>query len=146
MVSLFIILGEGRGVSRCQRRACTVSCFRSRLLRSSSCVFCLFVVFFLHLLSRICPDCPCMKLFLVPYSFSVFCCSRCVQVQALQHYSKESQISVGWLAGVRVGNKGLVLQKSGLRVWLLITGFDHWEASTEASHCFTPDWLKLLPS
>ena len=44
---------------------------------------------------------------------------------------------LGWLAGVRVGNKGFVLQKSGLWVWLLIKGFDHWEASTEASHCFT---------
>ena len=32
-------------------------------------------VFFI-LLSRICPICACMQLFLVPYNFFVFCCSR----------------------------------------------------------------------
>ena len=30
----------------------------------------------LYLLSRICPNCTCTQLFLVPYSFFVFCCSR----------------------------------------------------------------------
>ena len=32
--------------------------------------------FFFILLSRICPICACMQLFLVPYNFFVFCCSR----------------------------------------------------------------------
>ena len=30
----------------------------------------------LYLLSRICPNCTCTQLFLVPYSFFVSCCSR----------------------------------------------------------------------
>ena len=40
-------------------------------------VFCIF-------LSIICPNCACTQLFFVPYSFFVFCCSRFVQMQALQ--------------------------------------------------------------
>ena len=39
---------------------------------------------FCILLSIICPNCACTHLFLVPHSFFVFCCSRIVQVQALQ--------------------------------------------------------------
>ena len=37
-----------------------------------------FVVFWslLYLLSRICPNCACTQLFLVPYNFFVFCCFR----------------------------------------------------------------------
>ena len=31
---------------------------------------------FLYLLSRNCPSCTCTQLFLVPYSFFVFCCLR----------------------------------------------------------------------
>ena len=30
----------------------------------------------LYLLSRICTNCTCMQLFLIPYSFFVFCCAR----------------------------------------------------------------------
>ena len=41
--------------------------------------FCIF-------LSRICSNCACTHLFLVPYSFFVFCCSRC------KHCSKGSQV------------------------------------------------------
>ena len=38
----------------------------------------LFVSFLVsvYLLSRICPKCPCMQLFLMPSSFFVFCCSK----------------------------------------------------------------------
>ena len=46
--------------------------FRSRLFRSGSWVFWSFCI----LLSIICPNCTCTQLFLVPYSFFVFCCSR----------------------------------------------------------------------
>ena len=39
-------------------------------------------------LSIFCPNCACMQLFLVPYSFLLSCC----QMQALQHSSKGSQV------------------------------------------------------
>ena len=42
-------------------------------------------------LSIICPKCTCTQLFLVPYSFFVFCCSRrCLS--RCQHCSKGSQV------------------------------------------------------
>ena len=87
--------GEGRGVSRgwAGRVAqvvcpplCGVVCrgmcstlpllqtpyFCSLLFRSGSWAFWVF----LYLLSRICPNCTCMQLFLVPYSFFVLCSLR----------------------------------------------------------------------
>ena len=56
----------------CVQGACAVPCFCSGLFRSggwslwSLCI----------LLSRICPNCACTQLFLIPYSFFVFCRSR----------------------------------------------------------------------
>ena len=41
--------------------------------------------------SRICPSCACTQLFLVPYSFFVFCCSR-RGVSRCKHCSKGSQV------------------------------------------------------
>ena len=38
--------------------------------------FLLFVCLFVSFGSRICPNCTCMQLVLVPYSFFVFCSSR----------------------------------------------------------------------
>ena len=94
--SLFLIWGEGRGVSRgraggmaqvfcpplrwcCVQGACAVPCFcsRHRVFAPGSSkvavgIFGLFVTFG----SRICPNCACTQLFLVPYSFFVFCYSR----------------------------------------------------------------------
>ena len=46
---------------------------------------------FCILLSIICPKCTCTQLFLVPYGFSVFCCSR-RGVSGRQHCSKGSQV------------------------------------------------------
>ena len=48
----------------------------------------------LYLLSRICPNCACRQLFLVPYSFLVFCCWR-RGVSRCQHCSKGSQVPAG---------------------------------------------------
>ena len=58
--------------------ACAVPCFCFRIFKSGSWVF----LVSLNLLSRICPNCACMQLFLVPYSFFELCClkrgvSRC---------------------------------------------------------------------
>ena len=50
-------------------------CFCSWLFRSDSWV-CLFFFCLFDLWSRICPNCTWVKLFLVPYSLFVFCCSR----------------------------------------------------------------------
>ena len=51
--------------------------------------FCVCV--FLYLLSRMCPNCTCMQLCLVPDSFFVFCCWRkCVS--KCKHGSKASQV------------------------------------------------------
>ena len=44
---------------------------------------------FLYLLFRICPNCPCMLLFLVPNSFFVFCCWRRAG-STWNSYSKET--------------------------------------------------------
>ena len=71
--------GQGRGQLRdyvhtlrgVVKGACSVPCFCSWLFRSGC-----WVLVFLYLLSRICPNCACTQLFLVPYSFFVFCCSR----------------------------------------------------------------------
>ena len=51
---------------------------------------------FCILLSIICPNCECMQLFLVPYSFFVFCCSR-------RHLSMQKLCSKGsQVPGLRV--------------------------------------------
>ena len=50
-----------------------------------------------------------------------------------------------WLAGVRVGNQNLFLQKQSHVFWLLNTVFNHWGAGTEASHCLKPHELKQPP-
>ena len=49
-----------------------IPCFCSRLFKGGSSVFESFCIF----LRRICPNCACTELFLVPYSFFVFCCWR----------------------------------------------------------------------
>ena len=64
--------------------ACAVSCFCSRLLKSGIGGFDLFW-------SRICPNYTCMGLFLVPYSFFVFCCWR-RGVSRCKHCSKGFQV------------------------------------------------------
>ena len=46
----------------------------------------------LYLLSRICPTWSCTQLFLVPYSFFVFCCWR-RGVSRCKHSSKGSQVT-----------------------------------------------------
>ena len=86
--SLFLILGEGRGVSRNRlegwlrwywvQGAHAVPCFLLWALQKWQLGF----LGSLYLLSRICPNCKCTQLFLVAYSFVVFCCwkrgvSRC---------------------------------------------------------------------
>ena len=43
------------------------------------------------LLSIICPNCACTQLFLVPYNFFVFCCSR-RHLSRCKHCSKRSQV------------------------------------------------------
>ena len=58
------------GGMRCTLLLLPTPCFCSRLFRSGRWGFGLI------LSPRICPDCTCMHLFLVPYSFFVFCCSR----------------------------------------------------------------------
>ena len=55
----------------------------------------------LYLLSRICPNRPCMPLFLAPYSFLVFCCLR-RGMSRREHRSKGPEVSaclstyLGW--------------------------------------------------
>ena len=49
------------------------TCFYSRLFKCRSWVF---WVTFVSFVSRICPNCSCTQLFLVPNSFFVFCCWR----------------------------------------------------------------------
>ena len=51
----------------------------------------LFFWYFCILLSIICPNCICMQLFLVSYSFFVFCCSR-RHLSRCKHCSKGSQV------------------------------------------------------
>ena len=46
---------------------------------------------FLVFLSIICPNCACTQLFLVPYSFFVFCCSK-RRLSRCRHCSKVSQV------------------------------------------------------
>ena len=46
----------------------------------------------LCLLSRICLNCACMQLFLVPYSFFVFCCSKRGMSRCKLHCPKGSQV------------------------------------------------------
>ena len=59
------------------RRICTSlaakTCFYSRLFKSRSWIF---LVTFVSFVSRICSNCSCTQLFLVPNSFFVFCCWR----------------------------------------------------------------------
>ena len=74
--------GESRG------RSCTVPCFCSRHLRSGNSFFWSFFI----LLFIICPNCTYMQLFLVPYIFFVFCCSRrCLSM--CKNCSKGPQVS-----------------------------------------------------
>ena len=47
---------------------------------------------FVYLLSRICPNCACTQLFLVPYSVFVFCSLR-RYLSRCKHCSKGSQVS-----------------------------------------------------
>ena len=66
--------------------ACAGPCFRSGLFKSGSwdfwslCIFC----------PEFCPNCACSQLFLVPYSFFIFCCSW-RGVSRCKHCSKGSQ-------------------------------------------------------
>ena len=57
----------------CVQGACTVLCLAPGY--SKVAVLDFFLIS-LYLLSRICTNCTCMQLFLIPYSFLVFCCSR----------------------------------------------------------------------
>ena len=69
-------------------------CLCSLLFRSGIWAFCIF-------LSIICPSCSCGQLFLVPYSFFVFCCSRrCVSGASTAAKGPRSQ-PVSLLAAVR---------------------------------------------
>ena len=98
--------GEGRGRSRGQtiwvawvvcpppwwywvQGSCTVPCFFSWHLRSGGWVL---VSFKIILLLISCPNCPCMQLFLVPYSFFAFCCWRKHLSRCKHCCSKGSQV------------------------------------------------------
>ena len=82
-------------------------CFCSRLFRSGSWVF----LVFLYLLSRICPSCLCMPLFLAPYSFLAFCCLR-RGMSRREHRSKGHEVSaclstyLGWEEDAHVDHSG----------------------------------------
>ena len=75
-------------------RALSVPCFCSRppafAPGSSEVAVGLFWSFCI-LLSIICPSCTCTKLFLVPYSFFVFCCLR-RRLSRCKHCSKVSRV------------------------------------------------------
>ena len=65
---------ECRGHAQCPAFAPDPLLLCSWLFRSGSWIF--FFLVFSIFLSIICPNCTCMQLFLVPYNFFVFCCSR----------------------------------------------------------------------
>ena len=107
-VSWFLIFGEGRGVSRSpvegwlrwfthcfvggMFRGHAVTCFCSLLLRSGGPGFWSLCI----LLSMICFSCTCTQLFLVPYSFFVFCCwRRCFSSKPFSKGSQVQPVSVG---------------------------------------------------
>ena len=114
--SLFLIWGQGRDKSRSLAREVTGSLptpllvvfaggtlstllllptpyFFSQIFRNGNWVFLLLFVclFVLYLLSIICSNCTCTRLFLVPCSFSVFCCWR-RGLSRSKHCSKGSQV------------------------------------------------------
>ena len=63
------------------------SCFCSWLFRNGSWVFWPFCI----LLCIICPNCACLQLVLVRYSFFLFCCQR-RHLSRCRYYSKGSQV------------------------------------------------------
>ena len=107
--SLFLIWGDGRGVFRAGQRGglgdlpishavCKVPMLLlltpslcSRLLKSGQWWLLLLFGLFVSLGSRICPNCACIQLFLVPCSFFVFCCLRRGMSRS-KHCTKGSQI------------------------------------------------------
>ena len=83
--------------------------------------------------SRICPNCACTQLFLVPYSFFVILLlkERCVQVQTLQQCSKGSQVpacltpsgcllSAHHIPGTRLGSRDKSVNKTDKNIGLSI--------------------------
>ena len=100
-MGLFLTWGEGRGVSR-GRAGGGLRCFAHPLLCAGGTCSTLLLLQALQkwqlgflvslcLLSRICPNCACMRLFLVPYSFFVSCCLR-RGVSTCEHCSKGSWV------------------------------------------------------
>ena len=83
-VRLFLIWDKGSSVSRSglgglpthQVVLCTRRMHSRLLLLQALQQWQLGFLVFFYLLSRICPNCVSMQLFLVPYNFFAFCCSR----------------------------------------------------------------------
>ena len=98
----FLLWGEGRDrfrgwtrrvvcppLRRCWvQGACAVPCFCSRLFRSGSWAFLVFLYLVVHNLPQMC---ACTQLFLVPYSFFVFSCWR-RRLSRCKPCSKGSQV------------------------------------------------------
>ena len=75
---------------------------------------------FCILLSIICPNCTCMQLFLVPYSFFVFCCLR-RRLSRCKNCSKGSQVP-----GPSLSQNDYFPNVKAYNIAVVITMVFHW--------------------